>query len=255
MRTTPLLLLAALLGACSSTGSSMPDATSADATPGDAPNLDAGDAQAATSPEVALDQGLGPDAIGLPAAFLYLKWTTTAVADAGDPVSRTMIGVWPDGKIRFEDNGTPPLDGMMSAAELRDFAALMNGAGTFDELRSPVACGPQAADYRESLIVAVPGAEVQKEITLCHQPAYEQLRPFLRSLMSHFRSPLGTCAAPNVWRYMSPGCGAQAHPVCGTASQDACAAPRCSCDGRDIIGCDYTAEPYAHVGSCRDGGR
>jgi hypothetical protein len=60
---------------------------------------------------------------------------------------------------------------------------------------------------------------------------------------------------PNVLRYESAGCGADAHPVCGDVSQDACAADVCGCDGTTIVKCDYASAPWSHVGSCVvDGG-
>jgi hypothetical protein len=58
------------------------------------------------------------------------------------------------------------------------------------------------------------------------------------------------CAAPNVWRYQTPGCGADAHPVCGSATEDACLIERCGCDGKTISGCDYATAPFEHVGAC-----
>jgi hypothetical protein len=59
------------------------------------------------------------------------------------------------------------------------------------------------------------------------------------------------CAPPLVLRYESAGCGAAAHPVCGYADQDACAISVCSCDGRQIVKCDYASEPWQTVG-CGD---
>jgi hypothetical protein len=63
------------------------------------------------------------------------------------------------------------------------------------------------------------------------------------------------CAAPNVLRYESAGCGADARPVCGDVSQDACAADVCGCDGTTIVKCDYASAPWSHLGACSvDGG-
>jgi hypothetical protein len=167
-----------------------------------------------------------------------------------------VIGVWPDGKLYFQQSSNPPADGMMTAAERRDFARLLNASGALAALVSPARCGPDAADYTEFLTTGVTGGHVTKQNTNCHQSPYEELRQFLFGLRdAHFHWATGTCPAPNVWRYMSAGCGAEAHPVCGTSVGDACAADRCSCDGRDIIGCDFTSEPYAYVGRCHgDGG-
>jgi hypothetical protein len=143
----------------------------------------------------------------------------------------------------------------MTDAERNTFATFLDRAGVYDELVSMTACGPPSADYNEYLTVGLPDGSFRKEITGCQQPVYQDLRAFLRAvIVAHFRWPAGTCPAPNVWRYMSAGCGAAAHPVCGSSFGDGCAATRCSCDGRDIIGCDFTSEPYAHEGSCRDGG-
>lgn len=47
----------------------------------------------------------------------------------------------------------------------------------------------------------------------------------------------------------------EARPVCGSAIGDGCLGFRCSCDGRDITGCDFSSEPYAYPGFCiGDGG-
>jgi hypothetical protein len=63
----------------------------------------------------------------------------------------------------------------------------------------------------------------------------------------------GECLPPNVWRYQTAGCGADAHPVCGSASGDACFIARCGCDGQTIDGCDFTTKPFSFTGAC-DGG-
>jgi hypothetical protein len=60
------------------------------------------------------------------------------------------------------------------------------------------------------------------------------------------------CAAPNVLRYTAPGCGVDAHPVCGSPTQDACGIAVCSCTGHTILRCDFSPEPFAHSGSCED---
>ena len=62
----------------------------------------------------------------------------------------------------------------------------------------------------------------------------------------------GTCQAPNVWRYQTPGCGAEAHPVCGSASQDAGLGYACGCDGEILIGFDYFKKPWSARGICPD---
>jgi hypothetical protein len=66
----------------------------------------------------------------------------------------------------------------------------------------------------------------------------------------------GPCPAGQVLRYQTPGCGADAKPVCGSPQQDACARPVCSCNGVTISRCDYAPEPYASAGACDpyDGG-
>jgi hypothetical protein len=60
------------------------------------------------------------------------------------------------------------------------------------------------------------------------------------------------CASPQVLRYESAGCGADAFPVCGRPDQDACAIEVCGCDGQTIVKCDYASAPWAHIGSCSD---
>jgi hypothetical protein len=57
----------------------------------------------------------------------------------------------------------------------------------------------------------------------------------------------GPCPAGQVLRYTSPGCGAQAKPVCGSRDQDACARNACSCTGKVIIGCDFFSEPWSKM--------
>jgi hypothetical protein len=65
-----------------------------------------------------------------------------------------------------------------------------------------------------------------------------------------------SCAPPNILRYETAGCGASAHPVCGpsgSSGPDVCAQPICSCDGRTITKCDYSAVPWAYAGICQPG--
>jgi hypothetical protein len=66
----------------------------------------------------------------------------------------------------------------------------------------------------------------------------------------------GPCPAGQVLRYQSPGCGADAKPVCGSSDQDACYRAVCSCKGVTISRCDYAPEPFAFFGTCdvSDGG-
>jgi hypothetical protein len=59
-----------------------------------------------------------------------------------------------------------------------------------------------------------------------------------------------SCQAPNVWRYQEPGCGADAHPVCGSATEDACLRFACGCDGETLEGCDYYPKPWRSQGPC-----
>jgi hypothetical protein len=60
------------------------------------------------------------------------------------------------------------------------------------------------------------------------------------------------CPSPQVLRYPSPGCGADAVPVCGGSVEEACAMQVCGCDGKDIVTCNYSPVPWAHIGSCSD---
>jgi hypothetical protein len=59
-----------------------------------------------------------------------------------------------------------------------------------------------------------------------------------------------TCQAPKVWRYQEPGCGAEAHPLCGNSGGDACLALACGCDGEILSGCDYYSKPWRSRGVC-----
>jgi hypothetical protein len=60
----------------------------------------------------------------------------------------------------------------------------------------------------------------------------------------------GRCPAPLIWRYDRPGCGVDAHIVCGVPWGDACMGVACGCDGKDLTGCDFFLKPFAHRGSC-----
>ena len=66
----------------------------------------------------------------------------------------------------------------------------------------------------------------------------------------------GACPAGQILRYETPGCGAAAKPVCGSAIQDACYRAVCSCKGETISRCDYAPEPFSGFGVCSasDGG-
>lgn len=58
------------------------------------------------------------------------------------------------------------------------------------------------------------------------------------------------CSAPMVLRFETAGCGASAHPVCGSSDQDACAMSVCGCDGTTLVKCDYASAPWSHLGPC-----
>jgi hypothetical protein len=228
--------LGALLGglACSSAGSPPLDGAASPVSP-DGPMAD------------------GPGGVAALPSF-YLSWSTSAVGDAGDPVSKREISVdSSNGQLYFYETGGAPEDSTMTEAEQKAYAALVGRAGVYAELVSKTPCGPAGADYNEYLSIGTGDGTTTKEITSCQQPAYRDLRQFLLGLiMAHFRFPGGSCPAPNIWRYVNPGCGPDAHPLCGSAFGDGCAAVRCSCTGNDIIGCDFTTEPYAHAGPCHD---
>ena len=70
-------------------------------------------------------------------------------------------------------------------------------------------------------------------------------------------SKSGACPAGQILRYETPGCGAAAKPVCGSAIQDACYRAVCSCKGETISRCDYAPEPFSAFGVCSasDAGR
>ena len=62
------------------------------------------------------------------------------------------------------------------------------------------------------------------------------------------------CRMPNVF-YDSPGCGAQAKPICDDLPQDACPALDyfCACDGQTTLTgrCGISDQPYLHMGPCQ----
>jgi hypothetical protein len=58
------------------------------------------------------------------------------------------------------------------------------------------------------------------------------------------------CNNPKVLRYQAPGCGAEAHPICGTSNEDACLSIACGCDGELLTGCDYYKAPWQSKGLC-----
>jgi hypothetical protein len=60
------------------------------------------------------------------------------------------------------------------------------------------------------------------------------------------------CGSPKVLRYEAPGCGAEAHPLCGRATEDACLRIACGCDGQLLTGCDYYEAPWRSLGLCPD---
>jgi len=60
----------------------------------------------------------------------------------------------------------------------------------------------------------------------------------------------GQCPTPRVWRYETPGCGAEANPVCGVSGGDGCLAFVCGCDGEILMGCDYFEKPWRASGLC-----
>jgi hypothetical protein len=195
--------------------------------------------------------------VGAELANLHvLKLETRGLGDAGDPPMEMVISVSGKGELYFYQRPGAPAVATATSMERQRLSELLGGSGVLTELLADGPCGRPWADYNEWLTTYVGQRNVRKEITDCKQEPYAAVRAFLLGLReAHFRWPSGTCPAPNVWRYMSPGCGAEARPVCGTSIGDGCAAPRCSCDGRDIVGCDFTSEPYAFAGYCRDGGR
>jgi hypothetical protein len=62
------------------------------------------------------------------------------------------------------------------------------------------------------------------------------------------------CVSPQVLRYETAGCGAAAHPVCGSSDQDACLEEVCGCDGTTLSKCDYAPAPWSRLGPCGDAG-
>jgi hypothetical protein len=65
----------------------------------------------------------------------------------------------------------------------------------------------------------------------------------------------GACKAPSVMGYNKPGCGGTVAPVCSDGAPDACAETVCACDGKELSGCGFYAQPWRHLGSCADSGR
>lgn len=221
------------------------------------PDLGAAHADAPT--ESAPRDSIEADAFGsaeLPADFIDLALVTTSTADAGDPPFQTVTKVSRSRALYLRLQSEPPVMTTMTPPEALAFAHLINRAGALDAIFSADPCGPHIADYSEQLTAERSGGHVDKEITGCHQQPFEDLRSFLSALRdAHVDQTSGACLAPNIWRYTSPGCGAEAHPTCGSPGGDACLQIRCGCDGQDISGCDFTTAPFAHVGPCqRDGG-
>jgi hypothetical protein len=189
----------------------------------------------------------------LPPDFHYLNYRF-----GGPEPSRPFkyIHVNAQGDLQFQDGAAPQRDARLSSGDQQSLARILNAPGALDELVGDRPCSTQPGDIRETLDVDARGkSRYTKDITGC-SGVYSEVRKFMLALPErYFRWDPGSCPAPNIWRYMSAGCGAEARPVCGTAAGDGCAAARCSCDGRDIVGCDFTSEPYAHEGFCtRDGG-
>lgn len=58
------------------------------------------------------------------------------------------------------------------------------------------------------------------------------------------------CLSPKTWRYETPGCGAEASPICGSTVEDGCLAIVCGCDGEILTGCDYFEKPWRARGLC-----
>lgn len=63
------------------------------------------------------------------------------------------------------------------------------------------------------------------------------------------------CGAGVPVHYSAPGCGADAVPICGAYSQDACTAviSYCACDGQTTVygACGTSPSPFLHVGACQ----
>src|ERR1017187_5217192 len=63
------------------------------------------------------------------------------------------------------------------------------------------------------------------------------------------------CGAGVPVHYSAPGCGADAVPMCGAYSQDACTAviSYCACDGQTTVygACGTSPSPFLHVGACQ----
>ena len=62
------------------------------------------------------------------------------------------------------------------------------------------------------------------------------------------------CVSPEVLRFETAGCGAAAHPVCGSSAQDACFGQVCGCEGTTLSKCDYATAAWSHLGPCGDAG-
>jgi len=63
------------------------------------------------------------------------------------------------------------------------------------------------------------------------------------------------CGAGVPVHYSAPGCGADAVPICGAYSQDACTAviSYCACDGQTTVygACGTSPSPFLYVGACQ----
>ena len=67
--------------------------------------------------------------------------------------------------------------------------------------------------------------------------------------LSDVRGGVDASCAPELWRYSTPGCGAQApEPVCWAAAMDACGGQHmCMCDGTVVINCEpWERKPWAY---------
>jgi hypothetical protein len=187
-----------------------------------------------------------------PTGFYSITLRSTSVPDAGASSGMTSFEVQAGGQLNYH-NGLAPAEATMTDSERRAFAAFLNKPGVLDELRSLAPCGPAITGASEYLAVGYEGSTyTAKVISGCQQPVYEQLRSMLKELQAnHFHWAEGVCPAPNVWRYLSAGCGKDApRPVCGSSIGDGCLRYHCSCNGQDIGGCDFVSEPYAYGGFC-----
>jgi hypothetical protein len=208
--------------------------------PGDAPAADQGPAEPPVD---------APAADALP-SFNLMWWIYSERDGGSEPGTRIIVDS--RGELQLTEGAGPPRDARLTGADQRELTDLLSRPEVIDEILSPRACGTPSPDRPERIRLGIGGNEVVKEITGCQQPAYADLRTLLFAFRDrYFDWTPGTCPPPNVQRYMAPGCGAEARPVCGSRIQDACASPRCSCDGRNIIGCDYSVEPFAYFGRCQ----